>query len=70
MGVKVGFEAALGNRSYGSQSEWRSFQILPNCDTSTNRLTTLSVKEVTTPSVKKNSFTLSVVSQYTLIETP
>jgi len=25
MGVKVGFEAALGNRRYGSQSEWRSF---------------------------------------------
>jgi len=25
MGVKVGFEAAIGNRRYGSQSEWRSF---------------------------------------------
>jgi len=24
MGVKVGFEAALGKRRYGSQSEWRS----------------------------------------------
>ena len=32
--------------------------------------TTLSVKELTTPSVKNNSFTLSVVGQYTLIETP
>jgi len=25
MGVKVSFEAALGNRRYGSHSEWRSF---------------------------------------------
>jgi len=25
MGVRVGFEVALGNRRYGSQSEWRSF---------------------------------------------
>jgi len=25
MGVKAGFEAALGNRRYGSQSEWCSF---------------------------------------------
>jgi len=29
-----------------------------------------SVKELTTPSVKNNSFTLRVVGQYTLIETP
>jgi len=39
-------------------------------DTSTDRPTTLSVKELTTPSMKNNSFTLSVVGQYTLIETP
>jgi len=25
MGVTVGFEAAVGNRRYGSQSKWRSF---------------------------------------------
>jgi len=25
MGVQVGFETALGNRRYGSQSEWHSF---------------------------------------------
>ena len=38
-------------------------QFLPNCDRSTDRPTTLSVKELTTPSVKNNSFTLGVVSQ-------
>ena len=40
-----------------------------SCDTSTDRPTTLSVKELTTPSVKNSSFTLIVVSQYTLTET-
>ena len=35
----------------------------------TVKTTTLSVKELTTPSVKNNSFTLGVVRQYTLIET-
>ena len=39
-------------------------------DTSTDRLTTLSVKELTSPSVTNNSFTLSMVGQYTLTETP
>jgi len=72
MGVKVGFEAALGNRRYGSQvyrfrlSEGRGGG---TDGTSTDRPTTLSVKEMTTPSVKNNSFTLSVVGQYALTET-
>ena len=35
----------------------------------TDRPTTLSVKELTTPTVKNNSFTLDVVGQYTLTET-
>ena len=51
-----------------SQSEWCSFKILPNCDRSTEG-PTLSVKELTTPSMKNNSFTLGVEGQYTLIET-
>ena len=37
--------------------------------TLTDRLTTLSVKELTTPSVKNNSFRLSMVGQYALTET-
>jgi len=39
------------------------------CDRSTDRPTTLSVKELTTPNVKNNAFTLGMVGQYTLIET-
>jgi len=35
----------------------------------TDRPITMSVKELTTPSVKNNSFTLGVVRQYTLTET-
>jgi len=37
------------------------FEILPNCDRSTDRLTTLSVKELTTPNCAKNNSTLSMV---------
>jgi len=49
-----------------SDTVFKFFQIV----THRQRPTTLSVKELTTPSVKNNSFTLSVVGQYTLIETP
>jgi len=35
----------------------------------TDRPTTLSVKELTTPSVKNNSYTLGMVGQYTSVET-
>jgi len=38
-------------------------------DRQTDRLTTPSVKEMTTPSAKKNSFTLSVVGRYTSTKT-
>jgi len=30
MGVKVSFEAALGNRRYGSQSDCEPYLLLPN----------------------------------------
>ena len=65
MGVKVGFEAALGNRKHGSHlsgAVFKFFQIVTHQQTDQS----CECEELTTPSVKNNSFTLSVVGQYTL----